>query len=144
MLNEVIWFNRNIQTERIPGIRRDVCIAEGIVKVSDIYDSNRQRMMSANQMAISFDMHPLPCQSLIKSIPEKWRGLLNAGERITREESKALQEILETKKVVRWAYLKSIRKIEGRPIACNRWREELELPTTYKWDLTSIQFGICC
>lgn len=134
VLNEVIWFNKNIRIERVPGIRRNVCIAKGIVKVNDLYDNNRRRMLSANELAIKFGIHPLPCQSLIRIIPESWRAILHAGERVTMVGDKAAQEMFETKKVVRWAYLKIIRKNETRPIACDKWEDELGLPATYDWD----------
>ena len=37
-------------------------------------------------------------------------------------------------KVVRWAYLKLIRKREIKPVACEKWQLELQLPEDYDWD----------
>ena len=82
---------------------------KGIIRVNDLYDDIHRRMLSANELAIKLDVHPMPCQSLIRMIPECCRSLLNIGGRVTREEDNTTLEILETKKIVRWAYLKIIR-----------------------------------
>ena len=134
VLNEVVWFNRNIQIERIPGIRPTICITKGLIRVNDLYDNIHRRLLSANELAIKYDMHPMPCQSLIRMIPECWRSLLNVRERVTREEDTTTLDILEAKKVVRWAYLKIIRMGQTRPTACDRWEDELGLPTNFNWD----------
>ena len=135
ILNEIIWLNRNINAEKNPGIRSKACIGKGIVKVNDLYDSNKRRMYSANELAVKFGLHPLSCQSLIRTIPQSWRKLLNEQERVITVENTSTQELLRTKKVVRWAYLNFIRKTEIRPIACEKWQDELKLSGTHNWDM---------
>ena len=135
ILNEVIWLNRNINAEKNPGIRPKACIGKGIVKVNDLYDSNKRRMYSANELAVKFGLHRLFCQSLIRTIPQSRRKLLNEQERMITVENTRTQELLRTKKIVSWAYLDFIRKTEIRPIACEKWQGELKLPGTHNWDM---------
>ena len=91
-------------------------------------------MYSANELAVKFGFHPLFCQSLVRTIPQSWRKLLNKQERVITVENTSTQELLRTKKVVRWAYLNFIRKTEIR-IACEKWQDELKLPRTHNWDM---------
>ena len=60
-----------------------------------LYDGYRHRLLSANEMAVKFEMRPLPCQSLIRTIPENWRELVNVEEPIAGVKNKATKEILD-------------------------------------------------
>ena len=93
-------------------------------------------MYSANELSVKFGLHPILCQSLIKSIPKNWRDLLKVEERVPRLEDKSMKEIMMKTKVVRWAYLTFIRKAEVRPTACDKWKNELGLSETYNWENT--------
>lgn len=134
VLNEVIWLNRNINIERHPGISRKLWIEKGVVQINDLYDSNSGQMFTANDLATKIGVHPILCQSLIKTIPRSWREALGTKEQVTEVDSKGITTVLEKAKVVRWAYLELLPKSETIPVACDKWQDELELSGTYNWD----------
>ena len=51
MLSEVIWLNRQINLEQNPGIRCKSFVEKGILRVKDLYDFNRNRLVAANELA---------------------------------------------------------------------------------------------
>ena len=87
----VILLNRNINIEHHPGISRKLWIEKGIVQIKDLYDSNSGHMFTANDLAIKIGVHPILCQSLIKTIPQSWREALVTKEQVTAFESKGIK-----------------------------------------------------
>lgn len=135
MLNEVIWLNKHMHLEQNPGIRCKRFVEKGILRVKDLYDFNRNRLFSANELAVKLRFHPMSCSAVLQAIPSSWRALLNRNDSIRPVENQCKEDLRKSKRAVRWAYLKIIRKAKVQPTACSKWADELGLPPTFNWGI---------
>lgn len=142
LLSQVIWHNRNISLERNPSINKRLLIGKGILRVSDLYSLTERRLMSPNEVAQKYNIHPMNALTLTRSIPGDWIRQLVRDKPNAPEQCEILEALRETAKTAKWAYEKLVQEtpqLNTEKCHC-KWQAELspaepariEWPTIYQ------------
>lgn len=104
ILAQVIWDNKNIGIERNQSINKRRLIGRGLVRISDIYDSGRKQLLTSNEAALKFNIHPLIAHSIVRSIPFEWKQCIATEKPCVSTDSEFFTSLNDKQKTAKWAY----------------------------------------
>ena len=133
-LRQTLWMNKHINLETIGIFDRRVLIQRGLTQVRNLYNLQRRCMLTTNEIAAKYDLHPLSASALLRAIPDNWKRFISANRpaRLTTEVSRTA-ELHKVPGVARWAYRKLL-TVSCQPIKSQqKWKHELKLPANFSW-----------
>ena len=134
ILSEVLWKNCSIDLEKKRVLDRTSLLQKGLKYVGDVYDTRERRMLTANEVAIKFEIFPTLALTILRSIPRQWKDLLSREKpnRYDRFCSEAVT--LESKSAVaKWAYSRLLPDSCPPEKALIKWKTDLFLSDTFNW-----------
>ena len=78
ILNEVLWNNKHIDLEKRKTFNRATLLEKGLTRILNIHDRGDKKLMSANEIATKFSLHPMKASTILASIPQQWKQKLMA------------------------------------------------------------------
>jgi hypothetical protein len=137
ILNQSIWMNSHIKINK-KTVYWEKWYKEGFKWVADLTvmdDKGKMKLMSFAELKDfdipGFDM--MKYNSLISSIPKKWKKILSTETNLVEEEGESylLNRLLNQKKPMKYMYNILKKKKSERPTsAIEKWREDLNIDTT--------------
>ncbi|MEM9078986.1 MAG: reverse transcriptase family protein, partial [Bacteroidota bacterium] len=106
ILNEVLWNNKLVNIEKRKIFHKQNVIDKGLIRVRDIYNISEKRLMSANEVATKFSLHPMNAMVFLRSIPQTWRQKLITEKPTYPHDTDIFEDIKEIHKKSQWAYHK--------------------------------------
>ena len=135
VLKQVIWLNKNMNFTESQLFRRQIFIQKGLFKIGHIYSLSERRLLTANEISLKFGMQPIFALALLKSMPLKWKDLVERDKPTTFEaQSTTIAELLTKTGVAKWAYNLLFNDNSLPDKAILKWVRDLGVPRNFCWE----------
>ena len=135
VLKQVIWLNENMDFKESQLFRRQIFIQKGMFKIGHIYSLSERRLLTANEISLKFGMQPIFALALLKSMPLKWKDLVERDKPSTFEaEPITIAELRTKTSVAKWAYNLLFNGNSPPDKAILKWERDLGVQRNFCWE----------
>ena len=142
ILASVLWSNRELGLERNPTLDRISLMRKGVLRIKDLYSISSKSLLCSEELQNKYRYgNFLTWQSLLRSIPDKWRATLRRETPGICVENENLDKVKSSRKPSKWAYnrlLKDSRAISQPDRAKQKWERDLDERIAWSNSLISV------
>lgn len=135
ILSQVIWAHRDIGLERNNTLNRRMLISKGLIKICDMYNLTERKILSTNQIAHKFSIHPMTARSITLAIPPTWLSQLERDRPQYEDSGECIENLQAKHKTAGWAYEKLTPTYSsiGDETCHQKWQNELGTNNECQW-----------
>lgn len=125
ILAKVIWGNRDIKAESNQSISRQLLITKGLLRIADLYNVSERKLLTANEIARKYSIHPILALSILRAIPDEWKQRISREKPAELVDPECFNTLRSSSKTAKWTYW--ILEENAHPLVTEKCHEKWKL-----------------